>query len=93
MTKYIACKFRPEDGRSYTYHYDGDEPIAPGDVVKVEDARGDGWKRVHVVMVGDEKPHFPTKPILGKIDPDAEILAAQEAAAAGDDPLTDQIAF
>jgi len=93
MTQYVACKFRPTDYRSYTYAYDGDEPLAPGDMVTVEDARSDGWKRVEVVSISDEAPPFACKPILGKIDPEAEILAAQEAAAAGGDPLTDQVAF
>ena len=54
---------------------------------------GDQDKRVHVVSISDEAPPFACKPILGKVEPDAEILAAQEAAAAGGDPLTDQIAF
>ena len=93
MTVYVACKFRPTDSRSYTYAYDGAEPLAPGDFVKVDDARSDGCKRVEVVSISDQAPPFACKPILGKIDPDAEILAAQEAAAPGGDPLTDKIAF
>lgn len=79
MTVYVACKFRSTDTRTYTYSWNG-EPLAPGDFVKVEDARSDGWKRVEVVSVSDEAPPFPCKPILGKIDPDAEILAKLEAA-------------
>lgn len=38
--QYVACKFRSEDARSYTYHNDG-EPVAVGDLVKVADRSGD----------------------------------------------------
>jgi hypothetical protein len=58
MTNYVACKFRPEDSRSYTYTWDGD-PLAIGDVVKVEDRSGDGWKRVTVASITDQPPPFP----------------------------------
>lgn len=67
--QYVACKFRSEDTRSYTYHNDG-EPVAVGDLVKVADARSDGWKRVEVVSVSDQAPTFATKPILGKLEPE-----------------------
>ena len=67
--KYVQCKFRREDTRSYTYTWDG-EPLAPGDMVKVADARSDGWKRVEVVSISDEAPKFPCKPILGKLEPE-----------------------
>lgn len=70
--QYAACKFRPTDTRTYTYHYDGVEILVPGDDVKVPDAREDGWKRVYVVEVTDEAPSFPTKPILGKLDPETK---------------------
>lgn len=73
-TVFVACKFRPEDARSYTYTWDG-EPLAPGDLVKVADARADGWKRVIVVSVTDEAPPFQCKPILGRYEPD-EVLEA-----------------
>jgi len=65
-TQYVACKFRVQDTRTYTYHNDG-APVAPGDQVKVADARGadDAWKRVFMVSVSDRKPDYPTKPILG----------------------------
>lgn len=69
MRQYVACKFRPEDRRTYTYHNDG-EPVAVGDAVKVLDRSGDGWKRIEVVEIGHIAPSFPTKPILGKIDPE-----------------------
>ena len=73
-TVFVACKFRPEDTRSYTYTWDGDA-LAPGDLVKVADARADGWKRVIVVSVTDEAPPFQCKPILGRYEPD-EVLEA-----------------
>jgi len=65
--QYVVCKFRPTDARSYTYHNDG-EPVDVGDQVKVADARSEGWKRVEVVAIVGEKPPFPTKPILGKVE-------------------------
>ena len=43
--QFVACKFRPTDTRTFTYHYEGSEPLQPGDFVKVPDARSDGWKR------------------------------------------------
>lgn len=51
--KYVACKFRPEDTRAYTYTWDGEEDLAVGDTVKVADARADGWKRVTVASISD----------------------------------------
>lgn len=75
--QYVQCKFRSTDSRAYTYHYDGEESLEVGDMVKVADARSDGWKRVEVVAIGDEAPKFPTKPILGKLEPEP---AAEEAA-------------
>jgi len=66
--QFVACKFRPGDRRSYTYHWDG-EPLAPGDEVKVPDKSGDGWIRVIVDSVSWANPPFPTKPILGKAEP------------------------
>jgi len=82
MTQYVACRFKAHDKRTYTYHNDG-EPVRVGDRVKVEDARGGGWKPVEVVSIGDEKPKFPTKPILGKVegaDVDKSILDKRAAA-------------
>ena len=71
--QYVACKFRPDDRRSYTYHNDG-EPVAAGDQVKIAGREEDGWQRVHVVSVSDEEPSFPTKPILGKVEADEPAL-------------------
>ncbi|NIJ18456.1 hypothetical protein FHS95_000125 [Sphingomonas naasensis] len=68
-TLFVACKFRPEDSRSYTYEWTG-EPLAPGDMVKVPDKSGDGWKAVTVASVTDEAPPFACKPILGRYNPD-----------------------
>ncbi|MES2289321.1 MAG: hypothetical protein V4530_06235 [Pseudomonadota bacterium] len=69
--QFVIAKFRESDTRSYTYHNDG-EPVAAGDVVRVED-RGGGSKKVYVVDVNDQEPPFPTKPILGKhIEPEAK---------------------
>lgn len=76
--QYVACKFRPDDKRSYTYHNDG-EPVAVGDEVKIAGRSDDGWQRVHVVAVGDEMPSFETKPILGKVEPEAPALDLGEA--------------
>lgn len=75
-TQYVACKFRSTDARSYTYHFDG-EPLAIGDFVKVADRDGDGWKRVEVVSIAGAKPSFPTKPIIGKIEPEPADLALE----------------
>ncbi len=69
--QFVACKFRSADTRSYTYHNDG-EPLVVGDFAKVADRDGDGWKRVEVVAIADEEPAFPTKPILGKIEPEPD---------------------
>ncbi len=62
--QYIRCTFREGDARAYTYHNDG-EPVQVGDVVRVLDRSGDGWKKVFVIDA--EKPTaFETKAILGK---------------------------
>ena len=66
--QYVACKFRPDDYRSYTYHWDG-EPLHEGDNVKVMDWSGVGWKRVFVQSMSDVPPPFSTKPIIEKLEP------------------------
>lgn len=71
MTVYVACKFRPEDTRTYTYEYSGDDLVC-GDEVKVPDKSGEGWQRVYVVDITDEAPSFPCKKILGKLEPEAD---------------------
>jgi hypothetical protein len=87
--QYVACKFRPEDSRSYTYEWDG-EPFAIGDEVKVPDRSGDGWKRVTVASVSDQAPPFPCKPIIGRYEPEAPSEAAKPEAG---DTVEDDDAF
>lgn len=93
--QYVACKFRSTDTRSYTYEYDGEEPLAIGDFVKVPDRDGDGWKRVEVVSISDQAPSFPCKPILGKVedDPEAEAPEPSVDTAADVDPLDADMPF
>jgi len=87
-TVFVACKFRPEDTRTYTYTWDG-ETLAPGDMVKVADARSDGWKRVIVDAFGVERPNVPAhvefKPILGRYEPDEVTEPTHDALDLGDD--------
>lgn len=93
--QFVACRFRPTDARQFTYHYDGEEPLAAGDMVKVPDRSGDGWKRVEVVSISDEPPPFPTKPILGHFDPapEDELEDAAPANTSAADPLDAEMPF
>ena len=75
--QYVAVKFRPGDRRTYTYHNDGD-PVAAGDEVKIADRHGNGWSRVTVESVSDEKPPFDTKPILGRVEDVADKFSKGE---------------
>ncbi|ALC12518.1 hypothetical protein [Sphingopyxis sp. 113P3] len=89
MPQFVACKFRPDDQRSYTYVWDG-EPLNVGDVVKVPDRSGDGWKRVHVASISNDAPPFECKPILGLAPEEDEPAPEPETAASaldGDDGL------
>ena len=61
--QYLACAFRPDATRTYTYHNDG-EPVSVGDVVRVEVPDG-GWKPVTVREIV-RAPTFTTRPILGR---------------------------
>lgn len=74
VRSYVTCKFRPGDNREYTYHYDGDEPLAPGDRVKVPDRSGDGFRVLAIARIlrPDMKPEFETKGVIGKADPEPE---------------------
>ena len=63
--QYVAVIFREGDTRTYTYANHG-EPLAAGDLARVDDVRGGGWKKVVVVGVTDEAPPFQCKPILGR---------------------------
>jgi len=67
MTKFVACKFKDTDTRSYTYSWEGPD-LFPGDRVKVPDNRSDGWKAVTVVSTSDEAPPFACKPIIGRVE-------------------------
>lgn len=71
--RYVAVRFKPQDSRTYTYHFDG-EQLGAGDQVVVSTNRGPAT--VTVVSVSDEKPSFETRPIIGKERP---IVANQEA--------------
>lgn len=78
MTRqYVACKFRPDDRRSYTYHFDG-EPLSVGDEVKIAGRGDEGWQRVYVVAVNNEQPPFDTKPIIEKIQPEQADMLGDE---------------
>lgn len=48
-----------------------------------EDRSGDGTKRVHVVAIHFDEPGFPTKPIVGKVEP--EPAEQPDLIARGDD--------
>lgn len=65
--QFLSCAFKA-GGRAYTYHNDG-EPLAPGDLVRVEGRNG-SEQRVEVVglWADDAPPPFETKPILGLAD-------------------------
>lgn len=84
MTKFVACTFKPDDKRTYTYTWDGPE-LFPGDRVKVPDNRSDGWKAVTVVSISDEAPPFPCKAIIGRVEdtPEPTDLDTGVAAAPG----------
>jgi hypothetical protein len=78
--KYVRCKFKEGDARSYTYHWDGEDDFAPGDVVKITDRDGLGMQKVFVVDATDEKPPFPTKPILHRhVEPESEFVDELDA--------------
>jgi hypothetical protein len=82
--QFLACKFRPSDTRTYTYHWDG-EPIEAGAEVKVPDRSGDGWRRVTVHEISWDAPPYPTKAILGRAP-----AKDQPEAAPLDQPATDR---
>lgn len=64
--QFIACKFRADDHRAYTYHNEG-APVVVGDLVKIEDARSGMTKTVIVTAIVSQ-PTFATKAILGLAD-------------------------
>lgn len=79
MEQFIKVRFGPLDGRRYTYVNLG-EPVVVGDMVKVPEARSDGWKRVEVMEIDVEEPTaFACKPILGlATDPAPEPIPQPE---------------
>jgi hypothetical protein len=63
--RYVAVKFRETDTRTWTYHYDGDEEIVVGQVIRVQSRDpGGGWVPVIVVSVSILGPRFLTKPVM-----------------------------
>jgi hypothetical protein len=76
--QFVAVLFKPWDQRSYTYHNDG-EPVAIGDSVIVETAKG--TQTVTVSALPTAVPPFPTKPIIGKAPPEGEAPAGEPPAA------------
>ena len=58
---FVTVKFNPRDNLTYTYSYDGDQQLQPGDLVKVETKNG--MKTVTVAEVDVRKPPFACKPI------------------------------
>lgn len=66
MEQFIKVRFGPLDERRYTYVNNGEHYVALGDMVKVPEPRGDGWKRVEVMEIDVEKPtKFECRAILG----------------------------
>ncbi len=91
--QFVACKFRVGDTRTFTYHWDG-EALADGDVVRVPDRSGDGWKKVYVADAAAEEPTaFLTKAVLGRHVEEPEAGADLLAEPAARDPLDTPIAF
>lgn len=72
--QFVACKFRPEDKRAYTYEFEG-EPLAEGDLVKVANARTGATSIIHVVSIGLDEPSFACVAIIGKHVPEPDTLA------------------
>lgn len=66
--QFVAVRFNPWDRRNYTYHNDA-EPVALGDKVIVDTARG---KSIVEVVGLPDPPSFETKPIVGKAPPGEE---------------------
>lgn len=61
---FITVKFHEEATRTYTYAYDGGQPLATGDRVTV-DTQKDGLKTVIVECVDVPEPPFSCKQIIG----------------------------
>lgn len=66
--RFVQIKFNPWDRKTYTYTYDGDAPLEPGDKVEVNSAK-EGVVEVEVDGVSDVRPaaipaHIELKPLL-----------------------------
>lgn len=61
MRQYVSCTFGNQ-GRTYTFHYDGNERLVVGDTVKAETR--DGLQRVKVAGFLDNAPSFETRAIV-----------------------------
>lgn len=59
---FVAVKFQPADARTYTYRYDGNCEVSPGDFCVVETR--DGRRPVEVAAVDLPEPPFDCKPII-----------------------------
>lgn len=70
--QYVACAFT-EGGRTYTYHFDGEQPLVAGDRVLVD--RKHGEAKVIVVELVDTAPSFATKPIKGRAPAEPEAVS------------------
>lgn len=75
--QYAAVQFKP-NGRTYIYHFDGPE-LFIGDRVTVNSFDGKGLSRVTVVSVSTDKPEYPTKAIVGRVEDIPEPNAAEIA--------------
>lgn len=65
---FVQVQFNPWDRRSYTYHYDGDAPLAAGSRVEVDTPK-EGLKTVEVCGVHNETPAYETKSIVRVVSP------------------------
>ena len=61
--QYVACAF-VEGGRAYTYHFDGEQPLAKGERVVVDGKNGEA--KISVVEIVEKPPQFETKAIKGR---------------------------
>lgn len=70
MTRqFVACTFT-DGGRPYTYHWDGDEPLAVGEKVAIDTKNGEAT--ITVVQLVPEEPPYATKPIKGRVPAELE---------------------
>jgi hypothetical protein len=67
--QYVAVEFKP-GGRRYTYHNDG-EPVAIGDLVKVETRYGQQTVTVADLVIPRNR-HSRRRPIIGRHEPEGE---------------------